>query len=485
MMRLHVSLRPTTLLTLAWLGVWCAAWAAGVRFMTYAHWQDIDPVLLEQAPWQSLFHLHAQPPLLNAVAALGLALFGSAASKAWYVLFALLALATVQLTFKLVEALTASRGVALVTALLLLVSPSFIAYSHLFLYMLPAALLATASAWVVRGAVEDGGWPRLALVAAVFGTAPLLWAAFHPVWLLLATPWVVWVSAARRRALLAMSVAIVVLAACILKNGLLFDSWQMSSWSGMNLARVTVQQLPQAQRKKLVASRLLSRISLIDPFADLGRYRAVPDPAPTGVPLLDMARKHGGERNLHHLKYVAVARRYGRDATRLLRARPRRYLRTVRDGFWQLYLHPASDHFETQPAIEQLGWYDRAYELVVYGRPLEHTFPDPKKPKPPWTTAIESGILLRLWFLAVLIGGPLWVVRLGRAGRLRSPDGATVASLVGVLWYVTLICNATEFGENQRFRFVVEPIAFVLAAAGLTAAWRRLGHIRGQKKGPD
>jgi hypothetical protein len=39
--------------------------------------------------------------------------------------------------------------------------------------------------------------------------------------------------------------------------------------------------------------------------------------------------------------------------------------------------------------------------------------------------------------------------------------------------YVSLVGNLTDLGENYRFRFAVEPLAALVLAATLQAAWSR------------
>lgn len=472
--------RNGVVLTLAWALVWAVAAAAGLRFETFdlSFWHFIDPAELVAAPLRSLYHLHAQPPLFNAALAAALALFGDAHALPCYLVFALMSLATVLAAAAVVTELARSRVAGLVTGLLILLSPALIAYGHVLFHALPAAFLTTTGVWAVHRAALRPGWARLALVAAIVTAAMLLWSVFHPVWLVLTTLWLVWaIDTARARVVAVMAVPLVLVAALIVKNGVVFGVWELSSWTGMNLARITVHQIPKAEREAAIAAGELSPVSRMRPFAELRRYGEVPDPAPTGIPMLDRPFKSDRAINLHHLKYIEISRRYRADALQVMRTRPVAYLRAVVKGFWLLYLHPATDFVVVDEQYKRLGLYAVIYEALIYGTPPGRERPADLRPERGWSfgrTLVASGVLLRLWFLAVLAGGPVWVVRLARAGRLRTPEGVTVTALVGAILYVTLVCSLAEIGENQRFRFTVEPAAMMVAVLGATALVRRL-----------
>ena len=60
-------------------------------------------------------------------------------------------------------------------------------------------------------------------------------------------------------------------------------------------------------------------------------------------------------------------------------------------------------------------------------------------------------------------------------GRTRTGDLARVY-LSATVVFVTLVSIATEYGENGRFRFLVDPIVIGLAVAQVVTyagAWRR------------
>jgi hypothetical protein len=427
---------------------------------------------------ESLYYLHAQPPLFNAILAALLAVFDGAVWLPLYLLFALMALGVVLAAAAVVQEMTGSRVAGLASGAVILLSPSLIAYGHVLFHALPAAFLVTTSVWAVRRAAQRPSWRRLALVVLLIACETLLWSAFHAAWMALGLLFLFWaVKGARARVAALSALPLALVAAIIVKNGVLFGVWDMSSWTGMNLARITVQQLPKAEREAAVARGELSPVSRIRPFARLQWYRDIPDPQPSGIPLLDRRLKSNRQPNFHYLKYVEIARLYRRDALHVVRSRPGAYAAAVAKAFWMFYLRPATDFHVVDVPVRQLGNYADVYDAVIYGAPpgrRSKLDASPERRWSFWSTFATTGVLLKLWFLAALVGGPVWLLRMRRAGRLRTVSGLTAVALVAPLIYVTLVGTVAEIGENQRFRFAVEPAAIVLAAIGLTAAVRRI-----------
>ncbi|MBL8268654.1 hypothetical protein, partial [Steroidobacter sp.] len=111
--------------------------------------QFIDVELLRHRLLESLWYYHANPPLLNLLAGVGLKVFGDHADLFFSVVFhalgAMLALTVYALTLRLSGAWQA----ATLTTAVLVFSPSFVLYENWLMYSFPAAALLTISAWVL------------------------------------------------------------------------------------------------------------------------------------------------------------------------------------------------------------------------------------------------------------------------------------------------------------------------------------------------
>jgi hypothetical protein len=58
--------------------------------------------------------------------------------------------------------------------------------------------------------------------------------------------------------------------------------------------------------------------------------------------------------------------------------------------------------------------------------------------------------------------------------------------IVFTVVYVSIVGNLFELGENNRFRYMIDPLIAVAAAATLSAAWAssRVCHALGQRRAP-
>jgi hypothetical protein len=91
----------------------------------------------------------------------------------------------------------------------------------------------------------------------------------------------------------------------------------------------------------------------------------------------------------------------------------------------------------------------------------------PVEERPGWAWAVITGLAILVALLVAL--------------RRRRATGAALLFAVFTITWVALVGNSLEVGENQRFRFLSEPLTWVLAALmidralfALRAARRRL-----------
>jgi uncharacterized membrane protein YfcA len=80
----------------------------------------------------------------------------------------------------------------------------------------------------------------------------------------------------------------------------------------------------------------------------------------------------------------------------------------------------------------------------------------------------------------VLVGAVVVVAQWRRRGL--GPARAAYLMGAGTVAFVTLAGNVFEHGENNRFRFIVEPLTLVLAVAVVAACVRTW---RDRRRGPD
>ena len=264
-------------------------------------------------------------------------------------------------------------------------------------------------------------------------------------------------------------------AACLAFWVVLSGHFTASTWTGMNLARVTTDALPPAERARLVAAGRLSPASLVPAFSPPADYpRAYfEDLPPTRVRALYWERKTTGAANFNHAAFPRISDDLLRDALWVLRHRPGVYFSSVGEG-WEIYFRSPSDlRFLGIGNIAALRPATDAFDVAFLGR-----WPWP------WRAASgEAGATRRYWGLLlglpVVLGyGLATAAGRGAAGRaLDRSQRLVVAFLCFNVVYVAFVGNLLEVGENNRFRFETDPFSVcllgVLVDRVLVDRWRR------------
>ncbi len=442
--------------------------ALGVRFderPLSAFWQHLDVELLRHDLARSLFYLHSQPPAWNLYLGAVLRLFPACHSVA----FSLIALALGLTLFlglaSLLRRLGASSLTAVVASTLFVLSPSFVLHEQLLFYASPLATVLTLSA-VLLDAFVRRGHPAAAVgfYAALLALAGT-WSLFHLTYLLAVTAGLVVLLPERRRAVLRAATPALLLVACLYaKNLVVFGHFAPSTWVGMNLARITVRRLPRDARDRLIRARVLSPVAAIRPFAPLDAYPAAYEQvsAHADIACLRDPLKSTGEPNFNHLAYVALSEQYLRDSLAVVRHAPRSYLRGMAEA-WLDYASSTSDSSFLAPNVDRTRALVEVYDAVVYGRV-------------PGLVLERGGIRYRVYGGLVVALPAAWLFGLWLA--FGSDDRSRLRPLALFLCFtiawVALVGNSLEVGENNRFRFVTDPLSIALLAVLLQGVARRL-----------
>lgn len=416
----------------------------GVRFETSSlqwYWQVLDPRLLADRLLESVYFLHAQPPLFNLVLGIGLKLAPEHAALLFQLGFLALGLAMAGVLHVLLTRFGVPPLVAAVLVLLYATSPNWLMYESWLFYDFPnaVALVVAGGALVAAGRQGSSRW--LAVFFVVLAVVVFTRSLFHLAWFLacLALVAVAW---PRRWRAVAAAAAIPLMMILMLyaKNQAVFGFFGSSSWLGMSLTKLTTGALEPAERGRWAREGWLSPVATVPPFSPLAAYEAagvaVTD---CGIPALGWRTRSTGAPNFNHLAYLEISRVSLRDALVVLRARPGLYLRSVARACGRFFWSPVNyPPFESN-LLATASTY-RMYESTVN--------------RPP---AVASLGLLAIAYGAVR--GWRWLRGRG------SDDGAFFAWAALTMAWVFCVGSLLELGENFRFRFVLEPLAFVLLGA--------------------
>jgi hypothetical protein len=445
-------------------------------------WQLLDLGALEDDPVGSLWYLHIQPPVHNAVVALAIA----APAPTVGTLFVLY-VATLVATGLLLHGLLVRWGLgplaAGAVAAIAMANPSLLGTIHIASYEVPVAMLVVGSLWAAQRYLDDPRLPWLLAASGFLTAGALTRSLLHPVWvagilvaLLVARP------VTRRQAVAAIAVPVVLIGGLALKNQIVFGSPALSSWSGFNLQRGVVAAMDRSSVEDAVADGDVSPLAVEYPWLTLDEYAGVDVPPARGcAPAHAAAAASDPEKpefrgvriaNFNHECYRPLYDQASADARALIERHPGRYLSTRGAALVMSYRVSYAGYDEPST------WMDKLYGPFLLQTDTSIPMADWNLPLLPGggDLAVTVSLTLAAATLYVVGRGVLAVVRLVRAGwsdRRSWPTGEVLWVLVAfTVGLVILGGDLVEFGENSRFRTTVDPL---LVALPLAAAARTVG----------
>ena len=300
---------------------------------------------------------------------------------------------------------------------------------------------------------------------AALAAVSLTWSLFHLAFLIAAGLILVGTRHRIRDVALVAAIPLLAVASWSAKNLSVYGTFSASTWLGMNLANVTTMRVPDERRNELVATGKLSRLAEIPPFSNVRRYRPeVVVPSRTGIPLLDMETKSTGFDNLHHRATIEISQRYLDDAIAVVRMDPMLYVRSVGMALL-VFSRPPSDHvfFDENGNRAAIRTYQRLIDQTMNGQLHggRHLFVGERFSATAAEVALSSG----LFALLAIPASTVYALKTLRDRRSTGLDPATVSTIafmvLSIGWLVVFGC-AIDLGENNRFRFVVEPLIWIL-----------------------
>jgi hypothetical protein len=442
-----------------------ALYALGLRFSLVMDWMFLaDPLDLKQRLLETVFYFHAFPPGMNLLTGWLLAISEAHLAALAQVIFAASGLLMCGSLLLLLRAVGAGRRAALGVAVAFSLIPQTLYFENLYLYDYPVPALLSFSAVLFHRAFSAPSlarWLYFFLVCALLGW---IRSALHLVWFLALVGFALFgVRRGQRRTVLAAAAGpLVLLLALYIKNYVVFGVFDSQSQSGGNFTLITTHHMPRSLRKQWVAEGKISPFADMSfaapPSAFLPYFPGTENPDyPQTQSLQNIERPTLKAPNYNHWFFLSVNDERRVDARYCLTQRPWEYVHTVlarslpqafsASTFWHPRSRtPSSPHAQHRSV---LGWWEDAYERIV------HRFP------------------VRPYGLYVLLPVCLgWVLFRGyrqlRAGS--DPErarGALILLCAMQIVYLIAITALLTYGENARYRYIVEPFIWLVAASTL------------------
>ncbi|HEU5306957.1 MAG TPA: hypothetical protein VFW97_06500 [Acidimicrobiia bacterium] len=465
---------PTIVIVVVFVVSRVVAFAAGVRYddgLLHNAYQLLDVRLLREQPFASIFYLHSQPPVFNVFTAAVVQLPDSSVQSVLAGLWALAGLATALLVFATMARLGVRPWLGAVIVCLFVVAPETILTESWFFYsQLQILLTALALFALARFVADRRTWDGVLFVSC-FAALVLLRSSFHILLMVLVLV-VVWrqLSLSSRQLAAIAALPLLVVVGWSVKNVLVFDSWNNSSWLGMNVSYVAHAGVSQSECRQLVADRTVSASACQVAFRKPSAYtRRFPRPTRYGSAATDALYKSTGQPNFNASLYDEVASQYQHDSIELLRHGGVDAVARAELAAYTVWAEPGDDSLQLRADRRPIAGYADWFDRLVLLRPVATGWNDPARFEAsmgpfPWGTALGSMSYTILALVGFAAFGVLAGWRRGRRGTVLRTV-VTVAAIV--LAWSLVVGNALDYRENNRFRVEAGPLLLVLAAVGI------------------
>lgn len=459
-------------------------------------WHLLDESQLEASPLSSLWYLHTQPPLFNAlVAGLAQLPWPISASLTWVLGAAHVGTAIV--TFDIVRWFGLGRAVAAVGTVVVIGNPNLMSTAFLASSELIVAFLVTLSFWCLIRHLDRPTTRSLLALSGALTAVALTRSAFHPIWVIVMLALVIASRPfpSKRQVAAAVALPLVLIGAIALKNQVNVGTFSVSSWSGFNLQRGVVAAMTPEQVRSAFSDEQQLALAQTPAWLPLDQYPPLGDacvPRHTHPVLTEPFKDPTPPvptPNFNHECYLPLYQQSAENAKELILRQPGRYLVTRRAPL--LASFSTVDVGAGAPGQSMFGnplpsrtWVDRLYRPLLVPAGVEIDQSDwnlPLFPGAPFP--FDVSLTLMLAYAAVAARGSIALVQATLSGlRNRSwtfpPTGLVWAAVLITECMVVVGGAAVEFGENGRFRAVLDPLvcalAWVLLVQVSTWGWRKL-----------
>lgn len=484
----RVPRSPYTLLITVYVMSRVIYFLLGVRFdarglPTYL--QFIDTELLQHNLLQSLFYLHWQPPGYNLFLGIVLKLFPHTYVAAFHVIHIGFGAAITCCLFYLMRNFGVRTGVALAATAVFIVSPGIVLFENFIMWEYQLMFFLSISAVLLfRFFRYRNPASAIGFLSCLFWLV-LLRNQYHYIYFI--TFFLLLLCFAkhnRRVVLITGSVLLALIMSLFLKNYLLFDKFESSTWLELGLGPLLLHQMSPEERDRLLAKGRLTSMG-VQLYPDKHPYGIpvsafrpyITMPAKTSIPVLDEEFKSSGTVNYNHLAYLEAQKIYAKDIKNILRYCPRAYLRSVVIA-WYAYFLPAGDFPFFNMNLPRIHRLERFSDILLCGqfkfsadrKVLRRMYSGSSK----YSLVLHTGVFLLIGMPLLFLFGAGYLYRGIRRHTLQLPQAAVLVFLLFNIFYTTTTANFLSSYENNRYRFPVDGFYIILFALALELILRKI-----------
>ncbi len=453
-------------------------------------WQYLDIDLLKHDLMRSLFYLHSQPPLFNLFLGVVLKAAPSNVFQVFQAIFLVLGIVFTLGLYRFLVNFRVSPTLAVLFTLVFIATPQFVLYGNWLFYTFPAMVLLLLGLFFIKRYLDRSskisafiGFFLLAMVSLTVSMFPLVWFLVN----LLCVYLLVEKKEQKEIKKIAL-VPLILIVAVLLKNAVVFGSFNSSSWTGLNLNRMTL--VSTAHKRAWIAQGRLSPLTIMPGFQPIDKFPpGLMTQKPWGVPALDAPYKSSGEPNYNYIGYIALSRLYLRESLDVISWRPQDYLLSCAMAYNIFCLPSTYGHHvifsANQEKVEDIEgifndglMFFRKLQFFTYRIDFgEKTLLQYGQPAVRYVD-FDFYVTLVFFLYPVLILWALWKGFSLGGKRVfdRNEKIMLLLLALNILW-VMLVGNMIDIGENNRYRKVIDPLAWVLLAVMAQKVWEKLKQV--------
>lgn len=405
-------------------------------------WQTLPMSALKSDFFASLINLHAQPPLFNFIGGVFIKCFEPLHLEALHYFHIALGGLVAAMTYINCLAFSHRRTLSLITAVVLALHPALFLYQAYALYTLLAAFLVSCIIFTLALYQHRRNHLYLYFFIASLNLLILTRSVFHIVLLVPALLLVTILSPNSKRVLVISLIISLPAIAWYGKNSIKFGFFGSSSWSGMGLWKITMQTYNSDEMQQWIQKGIVDKcVADHYPFTPPMAYASCGFNRKAQHPVLS-------ENDYNNINMIDISRLYGNNAIRLIKKDPIHYLKNCIYAFIR-FTRPSSQFKHLGSNREKIKPLEYLYAHVFQGQ---------------WIVEKLKGIPFGFFLFIYLPAGMLFfLVRLFLKNKfykrewidaLQSRPALMFAALM--MLYTVLVGSMFEYGENERFKFLIE-----------------------------
>jgi hypothetical protein len=274
----------------------------------------------------------------------------------------------------------------------------------------------------------------------------------------------------------------------MVKNAALVGTPSLSSWTGFNLQRGVLGPLPAVDVQRAIVDGAVTDLATQRPWQPLTAYEPWLDgcqPAHDHPAMRVPTKRVRGVEvpNFNAECYVGLYTESQDNATTMIRREPLQYAADRRlallasFSFLPLGVDDGTS-FLGEP-LPSRSWLDRVFDVLMLRQHVVLDLSGRNIPLFGDTLPLDVAWTVVVAYLLVVARAVVAAVRCWRCRR--DPDGPEVVWVVAgiTILFVVVGGDLVEFGENARFRTMLDPLVTGLVAVVLADAIRRMRVLRG------